>query len=182
MPLVDQPDFAYEDLSDLDLTCPACSANLILDDTFLTARVCGTCRRHFSMSARERIGLLADPGSFEEFVAPESIGPEGLAPELVPSAERLAEIEAIVNREIWRGAPVTYREMAYQEARSSGAFEARRRKQSLAWFRSAVERGLGQRLRANAEISRLESELGAAVERAEVTPRVAARRLLDRMP
>ena len=37
------------------------------------------------------------------------------------NAERLAEIEAIVNREIWRGAPVTYREMPYPEARAAGA-------------------------------------------------------------
>jgi alanyl-tRNA synthetase len=37
------------------------------------------------------------------------------------NAERLAEIEAIVNREIWRGAAVTTREMAYQEARNAGA-------------------------------------------------------------
>lgn len=37
------------------------------------------------------------------------------------NADRLAEIEAIVNREIWRGAPVTFREMAYQEARGLGA-------------------------------------------------------------
>ena len=35
--------------------------------------------------------------------------------------ERLAEIEAIVNREIWRGAPVTTREMPYQQARAAGA-------------------------------------------------------------
>ncbi len=35
--------------------------------------------------------------------------------------ERLREIEAIVNREIWRGAPVTFREMAYPEARAAGA-------------------------------------------------------------
>ncbi len=35
--------------------------------------------------------------------------------------ERLAEVEAIVNRQIWRGAPVTYREMAYPEARAAGA-------------------------------------------------------------
>jgi len=34
---------------------------------------------------------------------------------------RLAEIEAIVNREIWRSMPVTTREMPYQEARASGA-------------------------------------------------------------
>jgi len=37
------------------------------------------------------------------------------------NAERLAEIESIVNREIWRGAPVTFREMPYQEARGLGA-------------------------------------------------------------
>jgi alanyl-tRNA synthetase len=37
------------------------------------------------------------------------------------NAERLAEIEGIVNREIWRGAPVTFREMPFQEARGLGA-------------------------------------------------------------
>jgi acetyl-CoA carboxylase carboxyl transferase subunit beta len=104
MPLVDQPDSPHEDLIDLDLACPACGANLVLDDTFLAARVCGTCRRHFSISARERIGLLADPGSFEEFMAPAPIGPDGLAPELVPSAERLAEIR---DRQVMTEAIVT---------------------------------------------------------------------------
>jgi len=37
------------------------------------------------------------------------------------NAERLSEIEGIVNREIWRGAPVTFREMPFQEARGLGA-------------------------------------------------------------
>jgi alanyl-tRNA synthetase len=37
------------------------------------------------------------------------------------NADRLAEIESIVNREIWRGAPVTFREMPFQEARALGA-------------------------------------------------------------
>ena len=37
------------------------------------------------------------------------------------NAERLTEIEGIVNREIWRGAPVTFREMPFQEARTLGA-------------------------------------------------------------
>jgi alanyl-tRNA synthetase len=35
--------------------------------------------------------------------------------------ERLDEIEAIVNREIWRATPVTFEEMAFQEAREAGA-------------------------------------------------------------
>ncbi|HVX40146.1 MAG TPA: alanine--tRNA ligase [Gemmatimonadaceae bacterium] len=36
-------------------------------------------------------------------------------------AERLAEIEEIVNSEIWRSSPVTFRELPYQEARALGA-------------------------------------------------------------
>jgi alanyl-tRNA synthetase len=35
--------------------------------------------------------------------------------------ERLEEIEAIVNREIWRATPVTFEEMPFQEAREAGA-------------------------------------------------------------
>jgi alanyl-tRNA synthetase len=37
------------------------------------------------------------------------------------SAERLAEIQAVVNTHIWEAAPVTTREMAYPEARAAGA-------------------------------------------------------------
>ncbi|MDB4915704.1 MAG: Alanine-tRNA ligase, eukaryota/bacteria [Gemmatimonadetes bacterium] len=36
-------------------------------------------------------------------------------------AEKLAEVEAIVNREIWRGTPVTTSEMAYPAAQAKGA-------------------------------------------------------------
>ena len=37
------------------------------------------------------------------------------------SSERLAAIEAMVNRQIWRADPVTVQEMGYQDARASGA-------------------------------------------------------------
>jgi len=37
------------------------------------------------------------------------------------NVERLAEIEVIVNRQIWRATPVTFTEMSYTEARASGA-------------------------------------------------------------
>src|SRR5207237_2661973 len=36
-------------------------------------------------------------------------------------ADRLDDIERIVNEEIWRAAPVTYREMSYADARAAGA-------------------------------------------------------------
>jgi alanyl-tRNA synthetase len=37
------------------------------------------------------------------------------------NSERVLEIEGIVNREIWRGAPVTYRELPYPQAHALGA-------------------------------------------------------------
>jgi alanyl-tRNA synthetase len=37
------------------------------------------------------------------------------------NTERLGQVEEIVNREIWRGAPVNFEELSYQEARARGA-------------------------------------------------------------
>ncbi|MBA2469692.1 MAG: hypothetical protein H0V37_09835 [Chloroflexia bacterium] len=80
-----------QELDLLDLTCPACDSDLIADELFLSHRVCGSCNRHFSIGARERIALLVDGGVFEElnttFAPPEST----LARDRFPSAERLAE-------------------------------------------------------------------------------------------
>jgi len=80
-----------QELELLDLTCPACDSDLIADELFLSHRVCGSCNRHFSIGARERISLLVDSGLFEElnsaFAPPEST----LARDRFPSAERLAE-------------------------------------------------------------------------------------------
>jgi len=80
-----------QELDLLDLTCPACDSDLIADELFLSHRVCGSCNRHFSIGARERIALLVDAGVFEElnttFAPPEST----LARDRFPSAERLAE-------------------------------------------------------------------------------------------
>ena len=47
-------------------TCLACGASLIDSDLFAQKRVCPTCRFHYSMTARERIDSLADPGTFRE--------------------------------------------------------------------------------------------------------------------
>ncbi len=89
-PTVDASD-PNQELELLDLTCPACDADLISDESFLSHRVCGSCNRHFSIGARERIALLVDAGEFEElntsFAPPEST----LARDRFPSAERLAE-------------------------------------------------------------------------------------------
>lgn len=49
---------------DFSLTCPACGADLVHDELFLRYRVCEDCGRHFSLPARERVGVLVDEGSF----------------------------------------------------------------------------------------------------------------------
>ena len=49
------------------LSCPTCGALLDADPSYARYRICGACRRHFPLSADERIRLLADPGSFDEF-------------------------------------------------------------------------------------------------------------------
>lgn len=58
---------------DLALTCPSCGSDLVTDELFASHRVCGTCRRHFSIPARERVALLADPDTFEELTFDRSI-------------------------------------------------------------------------------------------------------------
>lgn len=52
-----------------DLACPGCSSDLTGDSNFLAYRVCGNCRRHFSIPARERIALIVDPASFAELTS-----------------------------------------------------------------------------------------------------------------
>lgn len=49
-----------------DQPCPACGNDLMLDEGFAELRVCSACRRHFSLTGRERIALLVDTESFVE--------------------------------------------------------------------------------------------------------------------
>ena len=47
--------------------CLVCEETLSASDVYAQFRVCPRCRFHYSMTARERIDSLADPGSFREF-------------------------------------------------------------------------------------------------------------------
>ncbi|MGH2558181.1 MAG: carboxyl transferase domain-containing protein [Thermomicrobiales bacterium] len=51
---------------DLDLACPSCGTDLTGADLFAVFRVCPSCHRHFSVPARERLGLLVDEDCFLE--------------------------------------------------------------------------------------------------------------------
>lgn len=68
---IDNLTLETEDL--FDLSCPGCNADLLADETYATFRVCGTCNRHFWISARERIALLEQTGTFAEFEYRESV-------------------------------------------------------------------------------------------------------------
>jgi len=47
-------------------TCLVCGADLLESELYARHRVCPVCRFHYSLTARERIESLADPGSFRE--------------------------------------------------------------------------------------------------------------------
>ena len=47
-------------------SCLACGAELLQSETFARFRVCHACGFHYTMTARERIDTLADPGTFRE--------------------------------------------------------------------------------------------------------------------
>ena len=49
------------------VSCPRCEAQLGGDEVYERYRVCSHCGYHFTLSAEERIRLLVDPGTFEEF-------------------------------------------------------------------------------------------------------------------
>lgn len=47
-------------------TCERCGSPLTSDELFARCRVCSNCGKHYPVSARERIAMLADAGSFKE--------------------------------------------------------------------------------------------------------------------
>ena len=51
------------------LKCPACNEMLFREEWLKRHRVCGLCGHHFPLPRKERIELLADAGSFEEWDA-----------------------------------------------------------------------------------------------------------------
>ena len=48
------------------IKCESCGAMLFRKEFEQRHRVCATCGYHFTLPARERIALTADPGTFDE--------------------------------------------------------------------------------------------------------------------
>ena len=71
--------------------CEGCGSDLAADALYARFRVCSACGRHYSLSAHERIDLLADAGSFKETLSNLcSTDPLGFV-DRVPYRERLEE-------------------------------------------------------------------------------------------
>lgn len=63
-----EPAQSRKELPDgLWVKCPKCGEVLFNKDLDKNARVCTTCRYHFRISARDRLALLTDESSFEEW-------------------------------------------------------------------------------------------------------------------
>src|ERR671918_377365 len=74
-------------------TCPRCHSHYRDDELAATLRVCPQCGYHFPVRARERVGQLADGGTFvEEDASLRSADPLGFF-DLRAYTERLAEAE-----------------------------------------------------------------------------------------
>lgn len=88
-PVEDRADSPIPD--DLWTKCPNCNELIYTRELDRNARVCPKCNHHFRLRARQRIDLLADPGSFAEWdagVLPED--PLGFVDGSGPYADKLA--------------------------------------------------------------------------------------------
>ena len=71
--------------------CESCGAMLFKKDLDQKNQVCGTCGYHFTLPARDRIALTADPGTFEELWANLRAQDVLGFNDRVPYAEKLAQ-------------------------------------------------------------------------------------------
>ena len=75
---------------ELELACPACNASLQDDETYQTWRLCGQCGRHFWISARDRMTMLAGSSSVEELAYSVPVLDPLAFHDRLPAPERLA--------------------------------------------------------------------------------------------
>jgi len=89
---------------DLWVKCPSCGELIYSKELDRSARVCPKCNHHFRLRARQRIRLLVDPGSFEEWdtgLRPEDplqfVDGQGAYPDKIERTQsKTGEIEALI--------------------------------------------------------------------------------------
>ena len=82
------------------IKCPECGAMIHVLELQQNLQVCQGCDHHFLMDARERIALMADPGSFEEtgagLVSADPLGFHGYAAKTADLTNRTGLDDAVV--------------------------------------------------------------------------------------
>jgi acetyl-CoA carboxylase carboxyl transferase beta subunit/acetyl-CoA carboxylase carboxyl transferase alpha subunit len=86
-----EPNGAERRSASMPANCPQCDADLVGSGTFERFGVCERCRHHFPISARRRIELLLDEGTFRESAPALTLADPLLFIDRVPYGERLAE-------------------------------------------------------------------------------------------
>lgn len=89
---------------DLWVKCPKCGELIYSKELDRTARVCPKCEHHFRLRARQRIRLLVDPGSFDEWdtgLRPEDplefVDGQGAYPDKIERTQtKTGEVEALI--------------------------------------------------------------------------------------
>jgi acetyl-CoA carboxylase carboxyl transferase subunit beta len=89
---------------DLWVKCPSCGELIYSKELDRNARVCPKCNHHFRLRARQRIRLLVDPGSFEEWdtgLRPEDplafVDGQGAYPDKIAKTQaKTGEVEALI--------------------------------------------------------------------------------------
>lgn len=89
---------------DLWVKCPSCGELIYSKELDRNDRVCPKCAHHFRLRARQRISLLADPGTFEEWdtaLRPEDplafVDGQGAYPDKIAKTQtKTGEVEALV--------------------------------------------------------------------------------------
>lgn len=79
----------------LAVKCPKCRELLVGKDWEKNLKVCQRCGHHFRLTAWERVQLLADPDSFEEFAGElRSVDPLGFVNRSIPYTRKVEEERA----------------------------------------------------------------------------------------
>ena len=99
-PLLQRHDRREDMPEGLWIKCSDCGAMIHVLELKQNLYVCQTCQNHFLMDARERVALLADPGSFEEtelgLTSANPLGFQGYAEKTADLCEKTGLDDAVV--------------------------------------------------------------------------------------
>ena len=92
-----RPSGGNRDVPELWTKCEACGAQIYKKEFQENLHVCPKCGHHHRLPARERVAMLADPGTFQEITRLRPLAPLGFV-DTKPYVERLKSYQAETGR------------------------------------------------------------------------------------